>query len=316
MKRAVCITLLTLILGGWFTGGLDARPAQAQDAADACLPTAGSGQAGTAEYSLESNNETRRYLIYTPTDYDPSALTPAVLVLHGFINTPEQIQMFSRMDEVADANNFLAIFPQGTRVPLRWNAAATPDGESFSDDVQFIDDLIDVLIEDHCADRNRIYVSGLSNGGGMTQRLACELSDRLAAFGGVAGAYPPIAGGCDPTRPVPLIAFHGTADRIVPYLGSGNFPAIEAWAAAWAERNGCAPEPEAIPVTEAVSGVRYSGCDEDVEVILYTIDGGGHTWPGGTAIPFAGTTSEDINASETMWRFFEQFSLETPPAGE
>jgi polyhydroxybutyrate depolymerase len=305
-----------MILGGMVSAGFSVVSAQTDAAAVTCVPTGGIRAAGTAEYSLVSNDITRRYLIHTPVDYDPSALTPAVFVLHGFINTPEQIQMFSRMDEVADASNFLVIYPQGTAIPLRWNAAATPNGDNHADDVQYIADLVDVLIADHCVNPAQIYVSGLSNGGGMTNRLACELTDRFAAFGGVAGAYPQITGGCNPTRPAPMIAFHGTDDRIVPYQGSSSFPAIEDWAAAWAERNHCALEPETLVSAGEVSGIRYRDCAGDAEVILYTIDGGGHTWPGGTPIPIAGTTSDAISASETMWAFFQQHTLEADSTGE
>jgi polyhydroxybutyrate depolymerase len=133
-------------------------------------------------------------------------------------------------------------------------------------------------------------------------------------MGGVAGAYSAFGGGCVPSRPVPAILFHGTADRIVPYGGGmrGAFPALEDFAADWAARNGCDLTPVSIEgLTGDASGIRYGSCDEDAEVVLYTIDGGGHTWPGGGEIPsfLVGATTQDIDASATMWEFFERFPL-------
>jgi polyhydroxybutyrate depolymerase len=118
-------------------------------------------------------------------------------------------------------------------------------------------------------------------------------------------------------RPVPVIAFHGTADPIVPYQGGIEsrfgepFPAIQDWARRWAGRNGCGLDPEEIPGTGEVSGIRYTGCDENAEVILYSIDGGGHTWPGGNPLPefIAGRTSQAIDASRVMWDFYQQHPM-------
>ncbi len=186
------------------------------------------------------------------------------------------------------------------------------------DDVGFIQQIITQVSETYCIDTSRIYVNGLSNGGGMTHRLACEAAELFAAVGMVAGAYNPLPDGCNPSRPVPIIAFHGTDDRIVPYHGGqgGGFdlPDVHSWAAEWAERNECELTSETLSVPLAVdySALHYSDCADTVEVILYTIHDGGHTWPGGGPQPelFVGKTSQDINASETMWAFFSRYSLD------
>jgi polyhydroxybutyrate depolymerase len=94
---------------------------------------------------------------------------------------------------------------------------------------------------------------------------------------------------------------------------SFTYPPIEAWIAGWAARNGCDLTPQGIPATGDASGIRYTGCQDDAEVVLYTIDGGGHTWPGGNAIPLVGKTSQDINASATMWEFFQAHLLPSSP---
>ena len=152
----------------------------------------------------------------------------------------------------------------------------------------------------------------------MSYRLACDLPDRIAAFGGVAGAYNFPIEACEPGRPMPVIIFHGTEDPIVPYEGgieSRNnfvFPPIPDWVKSWAVKNGCSETPVDLPASGEVSGITYPGCQGGVEVVFYTIQGGGHTWPGGEPLPefIAGHTTQDINASEEMWTFYQQYSLD------
>jgi polyhydroxybutyrate depolymerase len=144
------------------------------------------------------------------------------------------------------------------------------------------------------------------------------LSERIAAIGGVAGAYLLPWSECTPARAVPAVLFHGTADPIVPYRGGPSrafnlpFPDVPAWVAALARRNGCGGEPRPLPARGDVSGLRYSGGRADVD--FYTIAGGGHTWPGGEPIPawIAGRTTRDIDATRVMWDFFQAHPL---PAG-
>lgn len=286
-------------------------PAAAQDSPGCGIVPA---ETGVTSGQIESGGLTRSYRLYIPSGYDPARPTPLVFSLHGFSSNPGQQARFSEFDDVAEDETFIAVYPQGTGVPLRWNAGIRGLNTSDTvDDVAFISDLIDHLEQTLCIDAARIYMTGLSNGGGMSHRLACEMADRVAAVGTVAGAYPdPEANTCEPARPVPVIAFHGTADPIVPYEGSGGLPPVLSWAAAWAERNGCDLPPERLPASGAVTGARYSGCDGDAEVVVYTIDGGGHTWPGGPALPvfIVGSTSDDIDASRVIWDFFQAHPLD------
>jgi polyhydroxybutyrate depolymerase len=187
-------------------------------------------------------------------------------------------------------------------------------------DLQFISDLIDSLSDEYNIDLARIYVNGMSNGGGMAHLLACEFSNRIAAIGGVAGAYLYPWKDCRLSRPVPVIAFHGTDDPIVPYHGGRTivpfhdfeFLPVPEWAANWAKKNGCADDPESIPPIGEVGGLRYIHYGSNVEVVFYTVSGGGHTWPGGDELPkwLTGPTNMDVNATEIMWEFFSKYSLE------
>jgi polyhydroxybutyrate depolymerase len=265
-----------------------------------------------------SSGQTRNYLLYVPDNLDQSKPVPLVISLHGFIETPAHQETISRWNELADEYGFIVVYPQGTGFPLRWNAnGQNGDEQDLQKDVQFISDLMDKMQSEYNIDPKRIFANGLSNGGGMSYVLACKLSERIAAIGGVAGAYSYPPDLCQPERPVPVIAFHGTADPIVPYEGGVagrdgfTFPAIADWVKSWADRNGCDLNPNDIPADGDASGIRYSGCLDGSEVIFYTIAEGGHTWPGGYPMPewITGPTSQDIDASQVMWDFYEKHPL-------
>jgi polyhydroxybutyrate depolymerase len=265
--------------------------------------------------SLTSAGEQRRYLLYVPDSYDPSTPAPLVISMHGFAEWPAHQQQISHWNDLADEYGFLMVYPMGTSFPLRWRA----NGDTgLMQDVTFISDLIDHLEGEYNVDPARIYANGLSNGGGMSFALSCKLSGRIAAIGSVAGAYLLPWDACTPSRPVPAIVFHGNADPIVPFAGGPSrsfdipFPRIDDWVQTLVERNGCSSEPQALTGEGDASGMRYTGCDQDADVIYYTIDGGGHTWPGGDPLPewITGATSDDIDATRLMWEFFQEHPLE------
>jgi polyhydroxybutyrate depolymerase len=181
-------------------------------------------------------------------------------------------------------------------------------------DVTFISDLIDKLEAEYNIDPTRIYADGLSIGGGMAFALSCKLSDRIAAVGAVSAAQLLEWERCGDSRPVPTVAFHGTADRLAPYQGGsspvspGVFPSIRDWTARVAGRNQCKGDPSDTRITANVRRLAYTNCAENADVILYIVEGGGHTWPGGTALPkwIVGPTTREISASRVMWEFFVQ----------
>lgn len=267
---------------------------------------------------IVSSGEKRSYLLYVPTTYDPAKPTPLVISLHGFVEWPAHQMQISHWNDLAEEYGFLVVYPEGTGVPRRWRAGGQAGGSSEPNpDVVFISDLIDKLAQDYNIDPARVYANGLSNGGGMSFLLGCALADRIAAIGGVSGAYVLPLEGCRPSRPVPMIAFHGTADAIVPYEGGPSrgpemlLPAIPQWMAARAALNGCGGSPAELPASGEVSGLRYSGCAQGADVDFYTIDGGGHSWPGGDPMPqwIVGHTTQDIDATRVMWEFFRRFSI-------
>lgn len=266
--------------------------------------------------TLVSSGEKRAYLLYVPESYDPSTPTPLVISFHGFAEWPAHQMQVSRWNDLADQEGFLVVYPSGTGFPLRWRITTDPDSATGSlQDVTFISELIDHLQSQYNIDPQRIYANGLSNGAGMTFVLSCHLAERIAAVGMVAGAYLYPWEACNPSRPVPAIVFHGTADPIVPYLGGPSrtfhrpFPAVEDWVDTLARRRECAGQPLEIPPSGDVSGIRYGDCAADV--VFYSIRGGGHAWPGGEPLPewITGPTTQDIDATRVMWEFFKLRSL-------
>ncbi|HEY3112783.1 MAG TPA: PHB depolymerase family esterase [Gemmatimonadaceae bacterium] len=263
-----------------------------------------------------SSGEKREYLLYVPRSYDRSKPTPLVISMHGAGLWGASQRDVSRWNDLADRKGFIVVYPsgvggKGVRV---WRAEP---GDGLMKDVRFISELIDTLSASYNIDSTRIYANGLSNGGGMSFVLSCTLSDRIAAVGMVAAAQTMPWRWCTDHRAVPMIAFHGTADRHVPYNGGSSwissrpFPNVSRWAANWARRNGCGSNPVESTVAADVTRRTYTNCADDAAVVLYTVQGGGHTWPGGTPLPkwFVGRTTRSIDATRLMWEFFSEHPL-------
>jgi polyhydroxybutyrate depolymerase len=263
---------------------------------------------------IQVDGQTRRYVLYEPESYNVSTPTALVLSLHGFSDWPMHHMRMSGWNRIADEEGFIVVYPMGTGFPLRWNAYATMEEDgSPNADVAFLQTLIDEMQNTYNIDPGQVYVNGLSNGAGMTQLLACEMGDNITAIGGIAGFYLFPWDECEANNPIPAMLFHGTADEIVPYFGGfyertgENFPVLPEFAASWAERNGCALEADQDQVSASVTRTTYSGCEQGAEVVLYTIEGGGHTWPGGCCLPewIAGKTTQEIDASALLWEYYQ-----------
>jgi polyhydroxybutyrate depolymerase len=268
--------------------------------------------------SMVSSRLERTYLLHVPARYDPARATPLVLSFHGAGLWGAAQRDMSRWDEVADDEGFIVVYPSGlgSRGLRVWNVEP---GNRQSRDNTFVSELIDTLRAKYNIDTTRIYANGLSNGGGMSFGLSCALSDRIAAVGLVGSAQTEPWHSCRDTTPVPMINFHGTDDRFAAYQGGPSwvllhgqvFPSQLVWTAKWAVRNRCASGPVDSVVTPDVTRRSYGDCAHDADVALYTIAGGGHTWPGGGSYPawFVGKQTHSIEASRIMWRFFLEHPL-------
>jgi len=264
-----------------------------------------------------TGGQKRAYLLHVPKTIPSNRPMPLVICLHGFAEWPAHLMRLSHWNQLADEFGFLVVYPRGSGFPFRWHCMSQFDQpEEVQQDVQFISDLIDQLKTEYQIDEARIYANGLSNGGGMSFLLACRLSARIAAIGGVGGAYVTPWAEYPPQRPVPAIIFHGTADPIVPFhagsSGRSNvLPDIPLWVKTLAEHNGCQTKAVSLPESGSVSGVWYRASTNNADVVFYTVAGGGHTWPGGKAMPavLVGKTTPDVDATRLMWNFFAEHPL-------
>ena len=266
----------------------------------------------TSSFMFEGVN--RSYLTYVPASLPQGSSAPVVLVLHGFTQTASGIMAYSGFNAIAEAGGFIAVYPNG--VNLTWNVGFT---ESGANDVGFLSALIDTLDIKYHINLDRVYACGMSNGGFMSYRLACELSDRIAAVASVAGGMTSMTfNTCHAERPVPVLEIHGTSDLIVNYNGASGIKSTPEVIEYWVGQNGC-PEiaetyllPDVINEGSRIERNRYSPCTQNSEVILMKVLDGGHTWPG-SANSGIGNTNRDINASQEIWNFFNRFSLSGNP---
>jgi polyhydroxybutyrate depolymerase len=271
---------------------------------------------GLLSRSLMVEGTERTYKVYVPLGFEEKEDWAVVFNLHGFAGSGTDQLIVSDMNAVADTAGFLVVYPQGLdRESLGdtgpgWNGGRHPE---LVDDVAFFDALIDELYGAFDIDLSRVYATGLSQGGGMTYLLASDLGDRIAAIAPVAATMENTLE-YTPTRPVPILQIHGTADGLVPYAGSDVLPllSVDSSLQFWLNYNSCAEGQtlEELPdITDAdnstVTRITYTGCPEDAEVVHYRVNGGGHTWPGGPGSPvFFGPTNQDFHASSTIWNFF------------
>jgi poly(3-hydroxybutyrate) depolymerase len=262
------------------------------------------------------SGQRREYLLHVPSSYNRSRPTPLVISLHGGGAWPAHQMDTSGWNRLAESQGFIVAYPAGSGAPRAWGV---DHGTGLLEDVRFISELIDTLEAAYNIDPTRIYADGLSNGGGMAFVLSCTLSDRIAAVGMVAAAHSLPWSWCRDPRPVPMIAFHGTADALTPYHGGRSpvfpdsqvLPSIPGWTANWARRNQCRPSPVESRVAADVTRREYINCADDAAVVLYTVQGGGHTWPGGKPMPegLTGFTSNGVDATSQMWAFFRKHRL-------
>lgn len=266
--------------------------------------------------TIVHNGVTRNYIVYVPPTYQPGNSWPLVFVLHGFTQSSSTIMNVSGFNAIADTGNFIVAYPNG--IGNAWNTNSGMTGGSTADDIGFIGALTDTLHGLYNIDLNRVYSCGFSAGGYMSHRLACEAPRCYAAVASVAGTMSNAAyAACLPSRPTPVMQIHGTSDFIVSYNGSAaGGKSVDDVIALWSTSNICVTPPavQLLPDinTQDNSTVEksvYSPCSTNVRVELYKVIGGGHQWPGTTALLGGlGAINRDINASAEIWNFFNEFS--------
>ncbi|NNE72655.1 MAG: hypothetical protein HKN26_03250 [Acidimicrobiales bacterium] len=294
-----CIALVLVISAEWeILGGateiLSFAPGGTPSVGCAAPPAA-----GTTSQTIDTNDgRTRAYHVHVP-DAAAGRASALVLNFHGYTSDISGQLALSGLSPFADDAGFILVTPQGepdARGINHWNLA--PGG--VVDDLAFVDELLDELEQTQCVDRDRVFSTGMSNGGYFSGLLACERSDRIAAIATVTGLFR--AGDCNSSRRVPLLHMHGTDDAIVP------FGAMEVGVEAWADDLGCAADPVVTAIGEDVLRRSYQGC-RGAGVEFYVVNGGGHTWPSSPVAdfvaPLLGYTTFDISANELMWQWFQ-----------
>jgi polyhydroxybutyrate depolymerase len=265
--------------------------------------------AGTTYEAIMVGSTARRYRLAFPADSGQRA-RPLILNFHGFSSDAGQQAIYSQLEAKGPRRGYVVATPQGTGTPAFWNILPKLPAP---DDVAFTNALIDHLEQTRCIDPTRIYSTGISNGAGMSALLGCRIPNRLAAIAPVAGVN--LVAGCPKGTPMSVLAFHGSADPVVAYRGArSSFAGIPVVAvpksvATWAKRAGCGSTPTISKVTRHVQRTSYGGCTTGTDVELYTVIGGGHTWPGSSInLANLGATTHEINATDLMLAFFAHHS--------
>lgn len=280
---------------------------------------------GDLTKTIDVSGVKRTYVLHVPAGWDGKRPLPVVLLFHGYGGQGAGMAKMSGFDAVADREGVLAVYPDGLQ--RQWSFV--PE-DSKTGDVAFVRALIEQLKRDYSVDKNRIYAAGMSNGGFFSQRMGFELPDEIAAVASVAATLPvrwanAVKDNKGSKRPLPILFMHGTEDPLVPYQGGalrghnrGTMLSLKETALTWAAYNGCGKDPAKtyLPDADPKDGTRifsetYSGTQAGSIVVAYTVEGGGHGWPGGMQyLPerAIGKTSHDINASEVIWQFFAKYS--------
>ena len=277
--------------------------------------------------NLTIDGNIRSFVIYIPIGYNNAGKMPLIYAIHGGSGTPEGMINIANFKTIADRDKVVLVYPAG--VQNNWNdGRPTIPNQLEINDVLFFNQLCDYMINNYSVDAKKIYATGISNGGFMSTRLGCELSNRIAAIAVDAATMESttIAPNCNPGRPVPALYIHGTTDPLVPFLGGqmtaggtaggtilSHFQVIEKWVAL----NGCNSTPTVTDLPDisndgtTIKQRVYTGGTTGSEVVSYVILNGGHTWPQGYQYlneAIIGKTSQDMNACEVIWTFFKRFS--------
>jgi polyhydroxybutyrate depolymerase len=345
-RGAAAVAAVVLALGAGCSGDDGAEdPAAAGDgptttaaAAPAAVPSAGcesevaQPRVDLVEGSIDTGGTARRYLLSAPAAEPGDEPLPLVLDFHGLAEGADTHAQMTQLGPLGIDEGFVTVFPHGTGQPVHWRVGT----EAGNPDVAFVAALLDRVEADRCIDTARVYATGLSNGAMMASAVACTMADRVAAVAPIAGLALPEP--CEPTRPVPVLTVHGTADPILKFnggigtevlgaaLGGGEGappPTTEPpdhdgagypeTVRGWAELAGCdVASASDERVSEEVI-LRTFDCPEDAPVEFYIVEGGGHSWPSSefsrSIERIVGPTTFDIDASAEAWAFFQRFAL-------
>jgi polyhydroxybutyrate depolymerase len=333
--RLLVTGLLACGLSALAACGSDDGAAEDTDDAPARCEPARSTDPGPSPRTISVDGLDRQYLVHLPPAYDVTTPAPLVFNLHGFGGDIDEQDTATGLPQAAGERGYIVVTPQGAPLSVPADAAGVSgsagfEGGSFwnffgssdpgtltdrggatlpiprlqTDDVGFIDRLLDTMLDEYCVDSGRVFATGMSNGAGMSTTLGCELGGRFAAIAPVAGVN--LSGACPGDDPVSVLAIHGDADAIASYGGNnllgfqlGN-PSVPDRMAAWAAYDGCDVEPTIDRSTPGLAVTSWSGCDDGTDVELWTLAAWGHRWPRATEAGQPGV----IDATDAVLDFF------------
>ena len=283
-------------------------PINVIDSSDPVIPV----EYGFQEFNIEHDGLARSFNIFVPDTYDPSEPVPLLFCLHGYGSNHDVIMEYTDFNTIASSENFIVVYPQGSLLNgiTHWNVGGWTVG-SFVDDISFIDLIIETVSDSYSINPDRIYSTGMSNGGYMSFLLACQLSEKIAAVASVTGSMTPQTFySCQPQRAISVLQMHGTSDGVVPYGGNQAWTmGINTVVNYWKTHNNCSASPTVIDLPDiytfdnsTVQEITYSNGDNNTMVKHYKVNGGGHDW-------FGVWGNRDINATELIWEFFSMYDI-------
>ena len=258
----------------------------------------------------------REFIKYVPQSVNQNGESaPIVFVLHGYTSYDDWIFNYANFQTQADEHGFILIYPQGSiyqpTQATHWNVGGWTS-QSTTDDIDFIDSMIDYLDSNYLVNLNRIYSTGMSNGGFMSYVLACQLSHRIAGIASVTGSMTnETFDECNAKHPTAVMQIHGARDFTVPYEGNNNMKPIDDVMEYWVNYNACNVMPSEIIIEDndgdGLGGTLsvYADCMNDVSVQLYYLEGLGHQWPS-----IEGTRVFDIDSASVIWEFFSKYDVD------
>ncbi len=341
MRRMVALLTLAGVLCACSSSGTSHAAAPAASSTTTVPRCAVATQRDLQRIDLTVGGTPRYALVHLPARWDGKSAVPVVLSFHGLGSNADQQRSTDGFETRSDKDNFIVVYPQAGGTLGSLGAAWDLKGNG---EIPYVTAILNNLEQHACVDQTRVYATGLSYGGAMTDLLACNMSDRIAAAAPVSAYLPKVP--CTPSRPVPVMSFHGVEDHLLPYGGGGRSGQVpfEKWGAGWAKRDACVGAPTEKQYKPTVERLAYSGCK--APVVLYRVHHNGHTWPGHplglgrqqlidyfsgktTGQPFPlmvalGLTPEDfadtislanteIDASDMILSFFKQHALANPP---
>lgn len=283
--------------------------------------------------SIEVNGVKRDFILYLSPKFNSGGSLPLLFVFHGGGSDMTGMQKATNWDSIAAKKNFVVVYPNG--INKNWNDGRLTQSnidKELGDDTAFVSQLDDYLLRSGKIDPNKVFATGVSNGGFMSQKLACDLTSKFAAIAPIATAVSQTyINDCKPTRPIPIIWFEGTNDPLIPFNGGeltnsllginqsrGTVLSAEDSIKFWNQKNGCNENEQTsnLPDTNKLDGstvtLRTFCANSKAPLIYYQINGGGHTWPGGAQyLPrlVIGNVNQDVDSEQVIWEFFRSISL-------